>query len=187
MAEVDSASIRVRRATPADIPAIARLHVATWRHAYRGLMPQSVLDAQDEAKRASLWSPLLNVPGHDLWVAELGALLAGFCSCGPSRDADAALRTGEVEAIYVDPERAGRGVGRALLCASLEAARGRHATLTLWVLAGNHAARRFYEAFGFALDGARKQVQLGGVAFEEVRYWLAVPEPCSPAPRSPGP
>jgi hypothetical protein len=34
---------QLRPATPADAPALARAHVASWRAAYRGILPDAVL------------------------------------------------------------------------------------------------------------------------------------------------
>jgi GNAT superfamily N-acetyltransferase len=81
--------------------------------------------------------------------------VVGFSSLVPSRDAGAAPATAEVAAIYVDPDALRAGVGRALMQASLEAARARgDRALTLWVLDANHGARRFYERCGFVWDGS---------------------------------
>ena len=41
---------------------------------------------------------------------------------------------------------------------------------TLWVLAENPHARRFYEAAGWTLDGAVKEDTYFGVTIDEVRY-----------------
>ena len=35
--------VELREATPADAPALAAVQVASWRAAYRGLMPDGVL------------------------------------------------------------------------------------------------------------------------------------------------
>jgi hypothetical protein len=48
------------------------------------------------------------------------------------------------------------------------ASRGRFFA-TLWVLDANAQARRFYEAMGFELDGATKEVNLGA-PLKAVRY-----------------
>ena len=39
----------------------------------------------------------------------------------------------------------------------------------LWVLEANDSARRFYEVMGFAVDGASKDVDMGG-PIKAVRY-----------------
>ncbi|HWO11824.1 MAG TPA: GNAT family N-acetyltransferase [Polyangiaceae bacterium] len=167
--------IDVRHALARDAGAIASIHVRSWQHAYRGILPAVVLDSLDEAARENEWRARLGAPEHDLLVAELGATVVGFCSLQPSRDADAPPQTGEVVAIYVAPEHTGRGAGSALLRACLTVSRG-YRGLTLWVLAGNHAARRFYEAFGYGRDGATQRVERGGARLEQVRYRLDLPD-----------
>ena len=41
------AGAEIRRARPEDAEAVARVHVAGWRHAYRGLLPDDYLDGLD--------------------------------------------------------------------------------------------------------------------------------------------
>ena len=87
-------------------------------------------------------------------VAENDGAVVGFCGYGPSRDDDASPGTGEVYAIYLLEEIAGRGVGRELC---VHANRRLHAlgyrSVTAWVLESNVRARRFYEAAGWTVDG----------------------------------
>ena len=45
----------VRIAKAADAPKIAHIHVETWRTAYRGQIPDTVLDAPDVERRTALW------------------------------------------------------------------------------------------------------------------------------------
>jgi RimJ/RimL family protein N-acetyltransferase len=49
------------------------------------------------------------------------------------------------------------------LCARFDAA-------TLWVLADNRRARRFYELAGWRPDGASKRGEIGGRELTELRY-----------------
>ena len=51
---------------------------------------------------------------------------------------------------------------------------------TLWVLATNARARRFYEQDGWRADGALKTEEQAGVAPHEVRYRLSLPGRLSP-------
>ena len=113
-------------------------------------------------------------PNALVLVAELESLL-GFCASGPSRDADATLATGEITALYVEPERWRTGIGRALIEATLRSAPERNfAKLTLWVLSGNLPARRFYEASGFSADGVTKAELRSGFSLHETRYARAI-------------
>lgn len=165
-----------------DAASIAQVHVAAWRAAYRGHMPDDYLQALDPEKRAAMWANNIGRPGTAVLVAEQGSVVVGFCSfLASSRDADAAADIGEITALYVDPTRWQVGCGSELLRRTVDLARAHGcAELTLWVLAGNAPARTFYEARGFACDGASKRAQLGGFEIEEVRYRLI----CTARPRA---
>jgi len=51
--------VAVRQATIDDAGDIAVVHVATWRAAYRGLMPQSLLDGLSVEARTAVWRRIL--------------------------------------------------------------------------------------------------------------------------------
>lgn len=165
-------AIRIRRASPGDARAIANVHVATWRDAYRDLLPADFLDALSADVRERWWRSELDVTpaARRPWVADSGGEVVGFVSAGAGRDSDAPAGRGEVYAIYVLPDCWDRGVGRDLLA---HAERDLHelgySDATLWVLAGNDRARRFYEVAGWAPAGTRRDT-IGGVEVDEVRY-----------------
>jgi ribosomal protein S18 acetylase RimI-like enzyme len=165
--------MRIRTATPADAQALTAVHVATWRVAYRGLVPDDFLDALPEDRWRAGWERML---ADQVWPTLLAETddggLVGFVAFRPTRDEDAdPTSTGEVTGLYVAPEHWDTGVGRALMAAAVErlqAAGYRRATL--WVLAGNARGRRFYERAGWTPDGTAKELTLGGAVLTEVRY-----------------
>jgi ribosomal protein S18 acetylase RimI-like enzyme len=145
---------RIRWATAADARGIAEVHVASWRHAYRGLLPDGSLDRLSVEQREASWREAFRDRGAGVFVAEEDGRVIGFASFGPSRDGDAGPEVGEIPAIYVDPSAVGAGVGRALLDAAIEALReAGYRRATLWVLEANAHARRFYERAGWRWDG----------------------------------
>lgn len=150
--------MQVRQATISDAHQIAHIHVASWRAAYRGQIPDEVLDNLDVEKRAAFWNTRLTQQPRGVLVVESNRQIFGFCDLIPSRDEDANRKSvGEIAAIYVDPDRWRNGAGQALCRRALEAARLEPFTaVTLWCLASNLAARSFYEKMGFQLDGATK-------------------------------
>jgi GNAT superfamily N-acetyltransferase len=114
--------------------------------------------------------------GQHTWVAEEHGRIVGFAIAGPSRDADASPDTGEVGAIYLRRDGAGRGVGRALFAHTVaELWRDGFRQATLWVLDTNLRARRFYEAAGWAPDGAIKLEERPGFVMRELRYRVSAP------------
>jgi ribosomal protein S18 acetylase RimI-like enzyme len=166
------AEIRLRHATPGDARAIAAIHVAAWRAAYRTLLPDSFLAALDIEEHAAKWSSALSRPSPSrVALAERDGALVGFCSYGATRD-DEAPDVAEIYALNVHPDHWRQGAGRAL-CAEAyrEAAVRGHSAITLWVMAANGNARRFYQDLGYASDGgARRNVQFIAEGFDEVRH-----------------
>jgi ribosomal protein S18 acetylase RimI-like enzyme len=148
----------IRKAAVDDAYGIASVHVRSWQVAYRGQIPDDFLDRLDVKKRANMWRELIQDPNKVIFVAEnTEGNIIGFCALGPSRDSDTNPSAAEVSAIYIDPDKWQKGIGRALLSASLSEIRNRDFDqVTLWVLEANQRARSFYESFGFVQDGANK-------------------------------
>jgi len=139
-------------------------------------MPDGVLDGLSAERRAVFWHERLTQMRGQVFVAEDGGRIVGFCDLIPSRDKDVDPdAVAEIAAIYVLPEHWRKGVGRTLCRSALaEAGRRGYHSLTLWVLASNVAARHFYEALGFRLDGATKADKLAdGSQVHEVRFRIA--------------
>lgn len=167
-------SVEVRIATVDDAVAVAAVHVRTWRHAYRGLLPDAYLDGLSVERRNEVWSRILSetdLPRTGTFVLEEGLDVIGFVHVAPTRDDDLPAATGEVTGIYITPSAWSRGGGRQLMDtakASLKAAG--FATAALWVLEANVGARSFYERQGWVPDGARKVDDRGDFVLIEVRY-----------------
>jgi len=150
--------ITIRRATADDIETIATIHIACWRAAYRGILPDAHLDALDLDERIGRWRKWIDA---DVFVATDDDRIIGF-----SR-----VKDGEISHVYVDPNHQRSGAGRLLLRAVVDAS-GCHASL--WVLEDNHRARAFYEAQGFVHDGRRKtDPQFLGNDAAELHYTTA--------------
>jgi ribosomal protein S18 acetylase RimI-like enzyme len=165
--------MRIREAEPPDARRIAEIHVVAWQAAYRGQMPDDYLDGLRVEDRLAQHEWTLANPRETwrVWVSEDAGALTGFAVTGPSEDADADERTGEVYAIYLEPERVGTGVGRELFAHSVEDLRARgFRSATLWVLESNDRARRFYERAGWALDGATTSERIECLMLPTVRY-----------------
>jgi ribosomal protein S18 acetylase RimI-like enzyme len=161
----------IRRAVPEDAATVTRIQVASWRAAYRGIVPDAYLDGIDEAAWGEKWPARLqpDAPGHTFLG---GAPELGVVSVGPSREPGAVAGVdAEIYLIYVLPEAWGTGVGRALLVHALAdlTARG-FARATLWVFEANARARRFYDAAGGVVDAGPKAFEIAGERIMEVRY-----------------
>lgn len=165
----------VRRARRDDARAIAEVQVETWRTTYVDVMPQSLLDSLDVEAREQSWKRYANVAEFGLFVAEPDDRVVGFVSVGPSRDPEG---VGEVYAIYVTPGAWSTGTGLALMNAGVAWLKERWPEAVLWVAEQNPRARRFYERYGWTLDGGRKLDEVGpGAMVAEVRYRLSNLDP----------
>lgn len=161
----------VRHACERDSARIAGIHVRSWQRAYRGLVPDGMLEALDPIQRALVWKELLGTPEETVLVVLRGERMAGFCSLLPSRDEDAPRRTGEIASFYIDPAAWGRGAGRHLMAEVIRQAEERgFKRVRLWVLAGDERARRFYEKAGFTADGAERNEDRQGVKVPVLRF-----------------
>ncbi|MGA8846134.1 MAG: GNAT family N-acetyltransferase [Nocardioides sp.] len=171
-ARVPLEEMQIRRATPQDAARVAMVHVAAWRAGYAGLLPDSLLASLSVEERTTSWAGYLD--GGALsrtLIAVSGETTLGFASIGPSRDDDAAPGTGELWALYTDPDQWGLGAGSALLASAANELQALgFSRASLWVLATNRRARRFYEWQGWRSDGASKVESRGDARLDEVRY-----------------
>jgi len=164
----------IRPATAEDAAHLAEVHVASWRAAYRGQLPDEYLDSLASEQRVPLWQRVLastDWPTQGTLVLECDDRAVGFACLNPSRDDNQATPTGEVASMYLDPIVWRQGGGRLLMAAALAALRAaQFEEATLWVLETNAGPRRFYEATGWTPDGARKTIEIDGLSLMEVRY-----------------
>jgi GNAT superfamily N-acetyltransferase len=151
--------------------AVAGVHVRSRQKAYRALLPDQYLDELRPVDRAARYSFGDDEPDRPVSVVALDHdVVRGFATIGPSRDTDG-QRSGELFALYVDPDSWGFGIRRALM----KEARDRLTQLgfevaILWVLVGNERAEHFYRGDGWLLDGARRLDEVHAVTVDEVRY-----------------
>lgn len=160
-------SITIRRARPADATAMARVHLASWRSTYAGLLPDEVLVGLSVSRESAGYEQGLaqGRGGHAGFLAVAdgtetpGGGVVGFVTGGFSRRPQ--IAEGEVETLYLLDDFRERGIGRRLMRAMAShlaslGARNAHA----WVLEGN-PSRFFYERLG-AKPVAREAITIGG-------------------------
>ena len=161
----------LRPAEPDDAIAVARVHVRSWQAAYRTLLPDDYLDQlrpEDRAQKYNI-SSLDPLQPQTIVAAEAG-VIRGFATTAPARVPDMP-GSGELCALYVDPDQWSRGIGVALVAAArsrLVDLGFRHAVL--WVLVGNVRADRFYRIDRWAPDGRHRSESVWGVTVDEIRY-----------------
>jgi ribosomal protein S18 acetylase RimI-like enzyme len=168
--------MHVERAKLEDAHAIAEIHVLTWRAVYQGIVPADYLATLSVEKREALWRDSIAKGTPELWVAKTEGRVIGWVAFGPCRDKGTPPQVGEVWAIYVTASHWSSGVGRALwLTARERLQRHGYKSVSLWVLAENSRAIKFYLAAGFAPDlSSTKELTLGGKPLTEVRYEVEI-------------
>jgi ribosomal protein S18 acetylase RimI-like enzyme len=173
--------LHIRPALPADAAAIARIHVAAWQAAYAGIIDAGYLAALSVGQRETYWSQVIAQGTPEVLVAQgadtgIGGTVTGWIALGDCRDRGAPATRGEVWAVYVDPARWSRGVGHALWQHAQKRLLAHGKTeASLWVLAANEHAIRFYTRQGFAPEPAgEKTITLAGAALRELRYTTAL-------------
>ncbi len=166
--------LTIRPAEIDDAPAIAKVHVETWRYAYHGIIPQDYLDTLTVHNRAISWvrwlersSQLITLVSED----DHGRVV-GFVSGGPIRHREPRFE-GEITSLYISPHAQRNGHGRRLFMAlSNRLAQRKLKGLFLWVLADN-TARGFYETLGGQEVSATVR-DFAGASLREIGYGWAV-------------
>uniref|UniRef100_UPI0022EB1AAD GNAT family N-acetyltransferase n=1 Tax=Falsiroseomonas oryzae TaxID=2766473 RepID=UPI0022EB1AAD len=138
-------ALRLRSAGPADAAALAALHLASWRDAYRGVLDDAFLDGPLEAILAAHWPAMLAPPRRQgaVVLASIAGEPAGFVAVWRYG------RVAHIDNLHVRPGLRGAGIGRALLVHALRRMQARGCVAAdLLVFARNAGALRFYRALG---------------------------------------
>jgi GNAT superfamily N-acetyltransferase len=170
-------NVHIRPAVPADAASLAHVRVAAWQAAYMGLMPEAFLANMVPEKEIPRWQEnLASLSGERfIFAAEItlpapaDRQVVGFCGGGADRDQDLEY-SGEVYALYVQPEFQGQGIGKQLVRAAAIWLRDHgYARFLIWVLRDNYPACRFYENLGGRAVRERS-ITIGGQELPEVGY-----------------
>ncbi|MFC6881040.1 MULTISPECIES: GNAT family N-acetyltransferase [Actinomadura] len=165
----------IRSAGPEDAEAVEDARGRSWRAAYEGLLPRTMIEeltGPAAVERRRQWAAA-NPRGRTL-LAEVSGAPAGMAAYGPERHPPEGPLIGrsrvELYSIYVAPDHWAAGVGRALMDRVVEECRkAGHDRLVLWVLTTNARARRFYDRAGFTEEGHR-DYDMAGHIIPETRY-----------------
>ena len=164
----------LRTARSTDAAAIAALHAASWRFAYRAALSEEYLAGDIVEDRIHLWQQRLEQPAAEQCVVVAGnESLKGFACLYLNDDPEWGSL---LDNIHVRETSLRESIGTALL---LEVARraaelAPKAGLYLWVLQSNLRARRFYEFHGAANVGEDVWNAPGGTFVPRFRYaWPA--------------
>jgi GNAT superfamily N-acetyltransferase len=173
--------ISIRRARPADAPAIGEIHAQVWRSSYAGILPEAYLASLSAVRLAGFYQRAIldRREGHAVFVAVAGgaeapsrgpvagSAVVGFASGGRARRPG--IAEGEVETLYLLEDWRERGAGRRLMRAM-----GAHLRVMgcrsamLWVLRDN-PTRWFYSHLG-GREAAQETIRVGGQMVEQSAF-----------------
>lgn len=180
----------VRPARPEDAGEITRTQLATWRIAYRRLLPAAALDRLDETWLADRWRAAIEAPPtarHRVLVAVEQAeqsYLVGFAASGPADEQ--ALAPGEPPAAFpddvaavtdllVEPRWGRRGHGSRLLAASVDLWREDiFRSAVAWTYDGDPATRKFLTSAGWEPDGATRALDVDDMLVPQTRLHVSL-------------
>jgi len=159
--------IGIRRARAADAASIAAVHVAAWRSAYPGILPDTYLTHLSVVRQAAHYDRAIRAEGGVFVAAAWGTdvplgtrpRVVGFTTTGLARTHG--IAEGEIETLYVLDDWRERGLGRRLIraaAAHLQSLGCR--SVFLWVLSEN-PSRWFYARLG-GRPVAEATVHVGG-------------------------
>ncbi|MBM7805427.1 GNAT superfamily N-acetyltransferase [Geodermatophilus bullaregiensis] len=174
-----TADVSVRPAVPADAADVARVQGTTWQAAFRGVLPDAVLDEWDAAAAAAAWTAAVTAPptpAHGVLVALDGAQVVGFAAYGPpelgaGEEPHPEGPSTELAVLLVEPRWGRRGHGSRLLAAVADLAAGTGAArLQAWVAERDAVTAAFLESAGWARDGWARTLDAAGTPLREVRW-----------------
>ncbi|NKZ05090.1 GNAT family N-acetyltransferase [Actinomadura latina] len=159
----------VRPARRADAAAVADIQVRAWRHGYRELLPEGVLDRVTGPDAVEAWrerwaeaAATPPSPRHRLLVAVASDLVVGFAAHAPAEDGDLDDAAAELITLLVDPLHARAGHGSRLLAATVDLLReDGSTTLVSWVFEDDEVTRTFLGSAGWGPDGTARTLDMG--------------------------
>jgi ribosomal protein S18 acetylase RimI-like enzyme len=166
----------IRPASVRDAEALREVHAASWRAAYRGLVPDEHLEERVGRKDVEWYHNMIDRPGTPragTFVAVDEEEVVGFSHFTEAGDEDLDATFGDIVLFYLVPEAWGRGIARPLLDHTLDDLRSLgFRTAVLGVFRDNARACRFYESAGFRRDDYERFQDYGGKELAIVRYRL---------------
>jgi len=140
--------VAIRRATPADLPALAALLV----EAVAGGASISFMDGFSHAEALAFWAGKLAAPGMVILVAHDGAALLGTVSLATNQPPNQPHRA-DVQKMIVASAARRQGIGRQLLAALKAEARALGRTTLVLDTVPDSAAAILYDQCGWTRIG----------------------------------
>lgn len=160
--------IHIRKGIYSDSPAIAGVHVLSWKESYQNILSQKILDQVTVKKRQKMWDKILSNKNKEevCFVAlSKNKNIIGFIHGGKARKPLDAKDI-EIYSLYLLKKFQNKGIGSILF--KKFKAQFPNKKIHLWVLR-NNPTTLFYEKMGGVPTNTRKMT-LFGEQIEEIAY-----------------
>lgn len=156
-----------------DFERIAELHARSWQAHYQGIFAQDYLDNEALQGRLLIWQTRLTNPPYNQHILLLEAdnRLCGFICAFGNHDVEKGTI---IDALHIDPELLGRGLGKRLIKAMIEWMEHYFPNngVYLEVLEKNQPAIEFYDHIGGKRPCEKTwQTPCGNIVQEWVFTW----------------
>lgn len=152
--------ITIRLAVPADAPDMAEVLARSWEVAYKDIIPADFIKERNATRIKQFRIPDEN---NTFYVIQTDGKTVGSMRIvdRPNVD-DISVGIADLESIYLHPDYFRQGIGTIAMEFAYKTARSLGKTImTVWVLAENANAIKFYEKCGFIADGNKRIWEYG--------------------------
>lgn len=168
-------NLSIRESTTDDSEQIAKISVAGWQQAYKGILPDTFLSELDWQPRAEGRKKFFEDADRKSFVYLVDGKITGFCDFGPARKvmniAEIDSTCAEIYAIYVLPEYQKAGIGMALFKKAINFLKDSGYNLVfIWSLEDNSSAHKFYAKCGCEMNPSRKSITIDEIDYTEIAY-----------------
>ncbi|WP_339229008.1 GNAT family N-acetyltransferase [Oceanobacillus sp. FSL K6-2867] len=158
----------IRKATIADAEDIAKVHVDSWKIAYKGILPDEFLNRLSYEQRTMLWER--NTMEQNVYIAENAeGKIVGFSIGDKERTKMYDGYEGELNAIYILKAYQRRGIGKLLIQPVVEELLQKGINTMIVKVIEENPSSVFYEALGAHVVD-RLEIKIAGALMHEIVY-----------------
>ena len=158
----------IRKATIVDAEDIAKVHVDSWKTAYKGILPDEFLNRLSYEQRTMLWER--NTLEQNVYVAENAeGKVVGFSIGEKERTEMYDGYEGELNAIYILKAYQRQGIGKLLIQPVVEELLQKGITTMIVKVIEENPSRVFSESLGAHIVD-RLEIKIAGAFMHEIVY-----------------
>jgi len=148
-------NVFIRYANSNDCDILGEIHSESLRFSCAGIFPDDYIMSEfSPERRREGFRRELSQGCPETAILFADGIPAGLFTFGRSRYGEVDDPCIEIWRIYLRPDHIGKGLGTVLMDWGIDELRKKgYRQAILWVLEGNHRARKFYERYGFVFDG----------------------------------